>query len=91
MHDDEPARTPPDDASSEPAVVTVTGTDATADRPVEMIEGVTGARIPTGDHPTSGAMPDQSSTKVAGGSALGVGILVVMLAVALFVIIKLLA
>lgn len=91
MHPDESSAATPSNAASEPAVVQVSGTDATADKPVEMIKGVTGARIPTGDHPTSGAMPDQTSAKVPGGSALGVGIVVALLVVALIVVIKLLA
>ena len=89
MHADEPSpNTSSNDNSEPPPLVTVTGTDATADRPVEMIEGVTGARMPTGDHPTSGAMPDQSA-QAAGGSGLSVAIVVVLIAGALLVIIKL--
>lgn len=91
MHADEHSPATPSEPGSEPTVVTVSGTDATADKPVEMIAGVTGARIPTGDHPTSGAMPDQSSPKVVGGSALGVGIVVALLVIALLVVLKLLA
>lgn len=49
-----------------PATVAVTGTGATPDKPVEMLEGVTGARIPTGEHRRSGAMPGS-----AGGPSFG--------------------
>jgi hypothetical protein len=78
------------DASRKPAVVEVEGTGATADTAVPMIEGVTGARIPTGDHPRSGAMPTQDG-RAAGGSMLGVVIGAIALVVVLVVLVKLLA
>jgi hypothetical protein len=77
------------DASRKPAVVEVEGSGATADKPVEMIEGATGARIPTGDHPRSGAMPDEGG-RPAGGSLLGVVIGALALVVVLVVLAKLL-
>jgi len=45
-----------------PDVVSVTGTSATPDAEVTMLEGATGARIPTGEHRRSGAMPAEGAS-----------------------------
>ena len=52
-----------DDAgrANEPDLITVTGTTASPDVQITMLAGATGARIPTGTHRRSGAMPDASS------------------------------
>lgn len=58
------SRTP----AEEPDIVAVAGTGASTDAPVPMVEGATGAYIPTGEHRPSGAMPATDGSDVPDGS-----------------------
>ena len=62
-----------------PDRVAVTGTESTPDAEVTMLEGATGARIPTGEHRPSAALP--SSTSTTGGDRAGVVAVLAMVAV----------
>ena len=70
-----------------PEIVSVTGTSITPDTPVTMLEGATGARIPTGEHRRSGAMPSSDApgtpqqTLVMAGVVAAVAIALVVVAV----------
>lgn len=71
----------PSDSDDEPEVVTVSGTGATPDVPVPMLAGATGARIPTGVHRRSGAMPDLDRSRASTGTDTLLVALVVVAAV----------
>jgi hypothetical protein len=78
-------------AGDAPDIVMVAGSAATTDNPIAMVEGATGARIPTGDHQRSGAMPehDAHNPAPAGGSALpAILVVCVLLAVVVFLLIR---
>lgn len=62
-----------------PDRVTVSGTESTPDAEVTMLEGATGARIPTGEHRPSVALP--STTSSSDGNGAGIIALVAMIAV----------
>lgn len=72
--------TAPSDAEpvDEPDRVTVAGTGATPDVGITMLEGTTGARLPTGEHQASGAMPSGAGA----GSSESRGVLLLALTIA---------
>lgn len=74
-----------------PEVVTVSGTDATTDTAITMLAGATGARIPTGQHLRSGAMPgvDPASDDdgASGGDSNAVALAILTAAIVVLVMI----
>lgn len=73
------------DATTGAERVAVAGTDATTDTQITMLEGATGARIPTGEHRRSGAMPAAGAGTGAAGGSRTVPVIILALAVIVLV------
>lgn len=74
-----------------PDAVAVTGSEATPDVVVPMLAGETGARLPTGDHAASRALPTQQGAQGDRWPAVGVAGALVVLAIIVVAMVRIVA